>query len=432
VRFFSATALAMIPGTGSRENPMQKRAFLVVCTALCCVLAGTSHAQSTFQSFDWVWQSVDEKFYDPRFNGIDWAAMKSKYRARALSAGSREEHAAIVNEMLAELRTSHTRLYTPDTTEYFQLLGLFLPPNDWLAKKTAAVLTDGKALYSGIGIYTTVVSGEHYVRAVFEGLPAHSAGILLGDRIVSVDGAPFHAIRSFAGKAGKPVTVVVERSVGQRRSIPVVPALLDGTTMFVDAMSASVQVIEQGGRKVGYLHAWSYAGPRYQEILRNELLFGRLKAADALVLDIRDGWGGADPSNLNLFTTRGLTWTARERDGETTAFPSSWAKPVVLLTDGRSNSGKELLAYSFKRGKVGIIVGARTGGAVVAGTILADDNANLLYVATADVTMDDGTRLEGKGVQPDIEVPFELPHAQGRDPQKERAVREAARLAGAG
>jgi carboxyl-terminal processing protease len=411
---------------------MQKSAFLVVCTALCCVLAGTGQAQSDFQSFDWVWENVDDKFYDPGFNGIDWAAMKSKYRARALSAGSREEHAAIVNQMLAELRTSHTRLYTPDTTEYFQLLGLFLPPNDWLAKKTAAVLTDGKALYSGIGIYTTVVEGEHYVRGVFEGLPAHAAGILLGDRIVSVDGAPFHAIRSFAGKAGKPVAVVVERSRRQRQSISVVPALLDGTTMFVDAMNASVQVIEQDGRKIGYLHAWSYAGPRYEEILRNELLFGRLKEAHALVLDIRDGWGGADPSNLNLFTTRSLTWTAKERDGETTSFPSSWAKPVVLLTDGRSNSGKELLAYLFKRAKVGIIVGTRTGGAVVAGTILADDNANLLYLATADVTMDDGTRLEGKGVQPDIEVPFDIRHAQGRDPQKERAVREAARLAGTG
>jgi carboxyl-terminal processing protease len=34
----------------------------------------------------------------------------------------------------------------------------------------------------------------------------------------------------------------------------------------------------------------------------------------------------------------------------------------------------------------------------------------------------DGERLEGKGVIPDIEVPFTLEYAQGKDPQVERAV----------
>jgi carboxyl-terminal processing protease len=33
--------------------------------------------------------------------------------------------------------------------------------------------------------------------------------------------------------------------------------------------------------------------------------------------------------------------------------------------------------------------------------------------------------LEGKGVQPEIEVPFPLPYARGVDPQKERAIEVA-------
>lgn len=409
---------------------MRTSASTIVFVVLCCLPAdaGSAQTRNNADAFDWVWRSAAEQFYDPGFNGVDWPAIKNKYRSRYQGSGSREARAEIVNRMLAELKTSHTRFYTPDSPEYFQLLGLFLPANDWLRTKTAATLTDGKAMYCGVGMYTSLVDGQHFVRGVFEGFPAHRAGILLGDRIVSVDGAPFHAMRSFAGKSGRAVDVVVERSPGRRQSIRVVPAMLDGTSMFADAMLASVQVVERGSRKIGYVHAWSYAGSRYQEILRGELLFGRLKDADALVLDIRDGWGGADPSNLNLFTRRGLTWTTRQRNGDTTSYPSSWAKPVVLLTNERSNSGKELLAYAFKRGKVGTIVGARTGGAVMAGTIMADDDANLLYLATADVVLDDGTRLEGAGVAPDIEVPFDIAFAQGRDPQKERAIAEAARL----
>lgn len=246
---------------------------------------------------------------------------------------------------------------------------------------------------------------------------------------MSVDGAPFHAIHSFAGKAGNPVTVIVERTPGVTKTLTVIPTLLDGNTLFVDAMQASAQIVERGGSKIGYVHAWSYAGRKYQDILEQELLFGRFKQADALVLDIRDGFGGASPFYLNIFTQRCLTWTARSRSGAAETYPSCWAKPVVLLTDNRSTSGKELLAYAFKRGRVGLIVGARTAGAVVAGTIFANEvDASLLYLATKDVRMEDGTRLEGIGVEPDIEVPFHLSYAQGQDPRKERAIAEAARL----
>lgn len=398
-------------------------------TALGCLISGVAPAEDRGSSFDWVWQTVQEKFYDPKFNGVDWNAMKNKYRDRAIHAGTREQQAAVVNEMLAELHTSHTMFYTPDSTEYFHLLGLFLPVNEWLAQKTASALTDGKALYCGIGIFTRVVNGQTFVSGVHDGLPAAQSGLQLGDRLVSVDGTPFHAIRSFAGKAGKPVALVVERTPGITKTLTVTPIMLDGGTLFVDAMEASAQIVKRGTSKIGYIHAWSYAGSQYQDILESELLFGSFKDADALVLDVRDGLGGASPSNLNIFTQRCLTWTARPRAGTVETYPSCWSKPVVLLTDNRSTSGKELLAYAFKRGHVGPIVGARTAGAVLAGQIFANEaDASLLYLATKDVRMDDGTRLEGKGVEPDIEVPFDLPYAQGRDPRRERALDEAARL----
>jgi carboxyl-terminal processing protease len=38
------------------------------------------------------------------------------------------------------------------------------------------------------------------------------------------------------------------------------------------------------------------------------------------------------------------------------------------------------------------------------------------------VFINETQRLEGKGVTPDINVPFSLEYAQGADPQKERAI----------
>jgi carboxyl-terminal processing protease len=49
-------------------------------------------------------------------------------------------------------------------------------------------------------------------------------------------------------------------------------------------------------------------------------------------------------------------------------------------------------------------------------------DGSALYVAVNDVYLDDNQRLEGKGVVPDVVVPFTVEYAQGSDPQKERAI----------
>jgi carboxyl-terminal processing protease len=152
------------------------------------------------------------------------------------------------------------------------------------------------------------------------------------------------------------------------------------------------------------------------------LLYGRLKDADALVLDLREGWGGTPASVLNIYTGRGPSVTNVPRNGTRNTYNSHWNKPVVMLVNEGSRSAKEILAYSFQQYNIGRVVGSKTAGAVVAGRPVLMSDGSLLYVAAADVYVDGEQRLEGKGVTPDIIVPFSLEYAQGADPQKERAI----------
>jgi carboxyl-terminal processing protease len=92
-----------------------------------------------------------------------------------------------------------------------------------------------------------------------------------------------------------------------------------------------------------------------------------------------------------------------------------------MLVNKGSRSGKEILAYGFKKYGIGKVVGTKTAGAVVGGSPFLLEDGNLLYLAVVDVLVD-GERLEGKGVIPDIEVPSPLEYAQGKDPQLEKAV----------
>ncbi len=93
-----------------------------------------------------------------------------------------------------------------------------------------------------------------------------------------------------------------------------------------------------------------------------------------------------------------------------------------MLVNQNSRSGKEILAFGFQQYKIGPVVGSKTAGAVVAGRPFIMQDGSVLYLAVADVLLNDKQRLEGKGITPDISVPFSLEYAQGADPQKERAI----------
>jgi len=173
----------------------------------------------------------------------------------------------------------------------------------------------------------------------------------------------------------------------------------------------------------------SYASPAYQDALRDvmETHFALARTEHhglPLILDLRAGWGGAMPRYLEVFNSTVPRMVMTSREGESHEQRQAWnprTNPVVMLIDGGSRSGKEILAYGFKKSKVGTLVGERTAGAVLAGTLRPLADGSVLYVAVADVHVD-GDRLEGVGVEPDIAVARDLPYATGKDPQIRAAL----------
>jgi len=392
--------------------------------ALGCLLGRTGpvEASDSFaEAFDAIQRIVAEEVLDPALHGLDWEALGREYRARAELARDLEEFGGIVNELLARLGTSHTHFYTSREPAYYQLLAIF---RGSLAEEIRAAHPDNSALlYPGVGMFTTRLDGEVFVSGVLEGWPAASAGLRTGDRILSVEGAPFHPLGSFEGRVGRPTSMEVQRTPGPdgRTTLTVVPERIDPGELFLRALRESARVLERGGKRVAYVHLWSFAGERYSELLHELLADEPLHGADALVLDLRGGWGGANPEDLNLFNERVPVLTHVLRDGTRRDFDPQWRKPVALLIDAGSCSGKEVFAYGFRKHHLGPVVGATSAGAVVGGRPFLVRPGMLLYLAVLDALVD-GERLEGRGVVPDVAVPFALPYADGADPQLEAAL----------
>lgn len=372
------------------------------------------------KTFDQVWQTVNDNFYASNFNGVDWKAMRQKYQPQAVKAKSQAEFAAVVNQMLSELKTSHTHFYTQTEPAYYQLLGIF---HDMEIKDFQAQLKQlfpKEITYTGIGIFTKEINGKTFINAILDGSPAAKSELEIGNQLLSVDGKPYQPITSFINK--KKVTLRIQQTANPNsiKEIGIAPAQINATTMFLDAQRASANIIEREGKKIGYIHIWTGAGEEFLQQFQ-EALLTKLHNADALILDLRDGWGGTSPGFLETFTGESPTITSIRRDGNRFNFSYQWKKPVVMLVNQGTRSAKEILAFGAQKYRVGTVIGTKTAGAVVAGRPFFMNDGSLLYVAIADVLVD-GKRLEGIGVTPDINVPFSWEYAPGSDPQTENAI----------
>ena len=369
-------------------------------------------------TFEEVWRTVRDRFYDPHLHGLDWSAVRERYLPNATRASSEEALAGVTNSMLSELHASHTRYYTRYEPEYYQLSDIFA--GALRRRGLERAFPGGRISYPGIGILSRLdIQGHSVITGVIERTPAQQAGLLAGDVIVFADGAPFQPVQSFRDKIGKEVVLSLRRA-GAFMQISATPIDIEPNKMFLDGLRASARIIRANGRSIGYVHVWCYAGSVYQRTLEHLLSQSPLNEADALIWDLRDGWGGAIPEYLDLFNTRAPTMQVTDRNGASELRNVKWRKPVAMLVNGGTRSGKEILAYGFKKYRLGEVIGTRTEGAVLAATAFLI-GGGLLVLAVQDVHVD-GERLEGVGVAPTIEVQADPDSMDRSDPQLNRAI----------
>ena len=369
-------------------------------------------------TFEEVWRTVRDRFYDPHLHGLDWSAVRERYLPDATRASSEEALAGVTNSMLSDMHASHTRYYTRYEPEYYQLSDIFA--GALRRRGLERAFPGGRISYPGIGILSRLdMQGHSVITGVIERTPAQQAGLLAGDVIVFADGAPFQPVQSFRDKIGKEVVLSLRRA-GAFMQISATPIDIEPNKMFLDGLRASARIIRANGRSIGYVHVWCYAGSVYQRTLEHLLSQSPLNEADALIWDLRDGWGGAIPEYLDLFNTRAPTMQVTDRNGASELRNVKWRKPVAMLVNGGTRSGKEILAYGFKKYRLGEVIGTRTEGAVLAATAFLI-GGGLLVLAVQDVHVD-GERLEGVGVAPTIEVQADPDSMDRSDPQLNRAI----------
>ncbi len=102
---------------------MKKYTAFVLCLfiatfAINFVSAQTeSSPQIRQKTFEKIWQTVNDKYFDANFGGVDWRAAQSRYAPQVAQVKSDAEFYDLMKTMLGELKVSHLEILTPDTRQ---------------------------------------------------------------------------------------------------------------------------------------------------------------------------------------------------------------------------------------------------------------------------------------------------------------------------
>lgn len=339
--------------------------------------------------FDGVWQTVAELYLHEDYGGVDWDAVQEEFAPYFLQT----ENAWEVYELLDEMVDL---LDDPLTT--------FLSP--LILEERAAQ----EATYGGIGALLdrsyALVEGEGLrVVYVFPDSPAEEAGLRGRDRIIAVESDPCPNVELIRGPEGTSVTLLVT-SPGQepreliieRRTIE--PRILPGYTRL------------EGAPAVGYLRLVSLSGEetlQHTEEALRELADGL--PLEGLVIDLRGTRLGAPGVLLSVLGhfVEGEVGSFYARVGDTPVeVEASELKgaldgvPLVVLVDEATEGEAEQLAAILKDQGRAQVVGRPSEGRTHGVRNIDFIDGSVLQLVVVGFRLPDGTKLERRGVTPDV------------------------------
>ena len=276
--------------------------------------------------------------------------------------------------------------------------------------------------FGGIGA-TLELSDTGWVLHPLPEQPAARAGLLDGDVLIAVDGAPITGTMSsdavialVRGEPGTTVELRVRRAApgeaAQELEFSVTRAEIETPSMEWRLLDDSPQTAD-----VGYIRHTLFSERSADEMRR---AVEELQAAGAhrFVWDLRGNPGGLLNIAVELadmWLDDGVILTEEKADGTRKVFSATPGQaagtaPLVVIVDGGSASASEIVAGALRDHGRAQLVGSKTYGKGSVQLIHELADRSSLHVTTAQWFTPDGTQISGQGLAPDIAV------AEGDDP----------------
>lgn len=271
------------------------------------------------------------------------------------------------------------------------------------------VETKGK--FGGLGIEITIKDGLLTVVTPIEDTPAWKAGIKAGDHIVKIneeltrDITLIDAVKKLRGQPQTEVNLTILRE-GEDK-------LLDFKIVRDIIKIRNIKDSRILEDEIGYVRLIEFQENSSGD-LESALASLEKQGMDALILDLRNNPGGLLDAAVKIsekFLEKGklIVSTRGRRGNQNLEFMSLNKKarldlPLVILVNGGSASGSEIVAAALQDYRRAIILGTKTFGKGSVQTIFPLSDGSAIRLTTSKYLSPNGRLIHGQGVIPDIIV----------------------------
>lgn len=364
-------------------------------------------------------------FYDPNYHGQNLKELENYYAQYLPAVTRRRDLNSLMARMLGSVSVSHLGVGAGDapplggTGNNIGLLG--------------ADYTIENNLYRFKKIFrsTSYAAPNGSARAPLDQL---GVDVREGDYLLEVNGNKVEASKNilsyFENTPNKPTKITVSPNAdgSNPRSFTIYPAAGENRLRRANWAENNRRLVEKlSNGKLGYIFIEDYSGGIMNAIRGLSGYAGK----QGVIIDQRFNGGGTTPDYLIEWMQRKPLYHYMFRDGDDIPTPVNPAPPVkVLIINEFNGSAAETGALMFKLGKVGSIVGKRTGGGGIGPYFFTPRllDGGRIQLPNRAAYKSDGTSwgIENIGVEPDFEVEI-MPQdfRAGRDSQLEKAVEVA-------
>lgn len=353
--------------------------------------------------FNNLWEAVNRLYYDSNFNGRNWSKLRGIYQPQALAASNKIELKRVLSDLLGELNTSHLTVSLETSISGGALDKMFGKGADY---------KNNNIVY-GYGYATANLGGRKIVTEIVKESSAEQAGLKIG---------------------------WIEKSC---QTHPSTKAVADNL-VFTEIADCVFTTDDETERNLTLSQSW-FLSPRSKTQRTSKTLAGNslylkftefqngsdkwLKdqiknnaSAKTIIVDLRDNVGGSIEELKGalsiFFSNETIVGEFVERDSDRKLLRvgsnATYQGQVVVLIDGSSTSAAEIFAAAFQEFGRGKIIGEKSAGMVLNSTDKNLSNGFSLHIAFRDYRTAKGARLEGRGVAPDIEIPFSIQNFRWR------------------
>lgn len=394
--------------------------------------------QLNVESFDVVWQTINDRHFDTTFGGVDWAAVREELRPQIETAETISEARKVLRDMIGRLGLSH-----------FGIIAKEVYRNIDRPKK--------KGDYGGVsGLRVRVLDGHAVVADVLPETPGEAAGIRPGWEIVDIDGENvpelFPPIQEEFRNSLRLTTYLTAAVLSRLHGIVGDTVTVTFQDTDDNEVVRQIVLVESTGKKalfgnlppfylrtntdtldggIGYFAFNCFFDP-ITLMPAYAAAISAFMDSPGIIIDLR-----GNPGGIGVLATGMCGWLVSEknlyigtlstRDTELKMIvnprPKPYTGPIAVLIDGLTGSAAEFLAGGLKDIDRARILGTTSVGAALPSTFEILPNGDRFQYVFADYVLGSGVALEGKGVVPHEEVKLTRKALlEGRDPVIEAAV----------